>query len=160
MYSNGLQTNNRSSQIICTIHFSMKFWLSPDGRTRHLKYKLALDEVRTGSVRCFQSGQRSQAKTVEYLQVQSPAALEKLHDAKLAIADKLYNEEGVNSVNNTAVAHSGALLASMQLSECTCSLLRVFRHSVTSPTDQPTYNTYRNNWLAAMPPMVMRWLRV
>lgn len=84
--------------------FAHEVCLSPDGRTRHLKYKLALDEVTAPS---DTSNQRAEAKTIEYIQVQCAAALEKLHDTKLAIADKLQSDGGANSVGNTEAAHAG-----------------------------------------------------
>lgn len=89
--------------------FHHEICLSPDGRSRHLKYKLALDELLAPS---DATNQGSQAKTVEYLQVQSAAALEKMHDTKLALADKLTSEGGVNSADKTAAAHTGTLACS------------------------------------------------
>eukprot|EP00966_Prymnesium_polylepis_P259721 5999344-Prymnesium_polylepis.2 len=82
--------------------------LSPDGRTRHLLYKDALAELISPQ---DETNQRAsiRAKTVEYLQVQCAAALEKMHDPKLAIADKLTSQHGVNSFGKNAAAHEDTL---------------------------------------------------
>lgn len=78
--------------------------LSPDGRTRHLHYKLALKEALNPA---DESNQSCHAKTVEYLEVQCAAAIEKMHDAKLAIANKLSSQDGYNAVNKQSTAHAG-----------------------------------------------------
>lgn len=68
--------------------------LSPSGRVRHLHYKLALAELIDPS---DETNRRTREKTIEYLQVQATAALEKMYDPKLAIADKLTSQDGENS---------------------------------------------------------------
>eukprot|EP00966_Prymnesium_polylepis_P285371 6591997-Prymnesium_polylepis.1 len=60
--------------------------LSPNGRTRHVRFKLALAELLAPQ---DATNARTTRKTIEYLQVQAAAGLDKMHDAKLAIADKL-----------------------------------------------------------------------
>lgn len=92
--------------------FKHEVCLSPDGRTRHLKYKLALDEVLAPS---DGTNQRAEAKTIEYIQVQCAAALDKLHDTKLAIADKLHSDGGANSVRKSVAAHAGLQAAHLML---------------------------------------------
>ena len=78
--------------------------LSPNGKTRHLHYKLALDEVLNPQ---DESNIKTREKTIEYLQVQSEAGIFKLHDSKLALADKLTSQDGANSIGKQAVAHAG-----------------------------------------------------
>lgn len=78
--------------------------MSPNGRIRHLHYKLALQELLDPQ---DETNRRSREKTIEYLQVQCSAGLEKMHDAKLAIADKLTSLEGSNSVGKQSTAHAG-----------------------------------------------------
>lgn len=68
--------------------------LSPSGRVRHLHYKLALAELLDPS---DETNRATREKTIEYLQVQAKAALEKMYDPKLAIADKLTSQDGQNS---------------------------------------------------------------
>lgn len=63
--------------------------LSPNGRVRHLHYKCALSELLDPQ---DETNRRSQQKTIEYLQVQARAALEKMYDTKLAIVDKLTSQ--------------------------------------------------------------------
>lgn len=77
--------------------------LSPNGRVAHLHYKLALRELLDPE---DETNRRTTAKTVEYLQIQAAAALEKLYDPKLAIADKLSSQRGANSVALQAKAHA------------------------------------------------------
>lgn len=68
--------------------------LSPNGRVSHLHHKLALAELVDPA---DDTNRRTLAKTVEYLQVQAAAALHKMYDKKLAIADKLTSQEGESS---------------------------------------------------------------
>ena len=49
----------------------------------------------------------SHQKTVEYLQVQCAAAIYKMEDRKLAIADKLTALNGLNAFGNNSQAHAG-----------------------------------------------------
>jgi len=77
--------------------------LSPDGSKPHLLYKLARDELLqpTDATKI-----RTRAKTIEYLEVQCAAALRKMHDPKLALADKLTSQDGANSIGKQAQAHA------------------------------------------------------
>lgn len=77
--------------------------LSPNGRVRHLHYKLSLAEILDPT---DETNRRTQAKTIEYVQVQAAAALEKMYDRKLAIADKLSSQDGPNSYAKQAEAHA------------------------------------------------------
>lgn len=76
--------------------------LSPNGKVCHLNYTLALAELLDPQ---DETNQRSQLKTIDYLQVQAAAALQKLYDGKLAIADKLTSQGGCNSVGKQTKAH-------------------------------------------------------
>lgn len=75
--------------------------LSPNGRVRHLHYKLALTELLDPT---DATNRRTRAKTIEYLQVQAEAALHKMYDKKLAIADKLTSQDGENSFGRQGAA--------------------------------------------------------
>lgn len=77
--------------------------LSPNGRVRHLHYKLALAEVLDPA---DESNKHTRAKTIEYLEVQAKAALEKLYDQKLAIAGKLTSQGGAESFGKQSKAHT------------------------------------------------------
>lgn len=77
--------------------------LSPNGQTRHLHYKLSLAEILDPA---DETNMRTQSKTVEYIQVQAAAALEKMYDSKLAISDKLSSQDGVNSCGKQETAHA------------------------------------------------------
>lgn len=77
--------------------------LSPDGKVRHLHYKRALAEILDPQ---DPTNRRTQEKTIQYLQVQAAAALEKMYDAKLAIANKLSSQGGANSIEKQAAADS------------------------------------------------------
>ena len=68
--------------------------MSHDGRTKHLQYKLALREVLDPR---DATNQAVHDKTVEYLQVQSITGLDKMHEAKLAIANKITSLGGSNA---------------------------------------------------------------
>lgn len=75
--------------------------LSPDGKTKHLQYKLSLDELLDPS---DETNQATRQKTIEYLQLQCEAGLRKMHDPKLALADKLTSQDGANAIGKmTAV---------------------------------------------------------
>lgn len=77
--------------------------LSPNGKVRHLHFKCALAEVLDPR---DETNRRTQQKTIEYLQVQAKAALDKMYDSKLAIADKLSSQCGVNSLGRNATANA------------------------------------------------------
>lgn len=84
--------------------FSQHAILSPNGSTRHLLHALAKKELLDPE---DATHKLTQQKTLEYLQVQCAAALEKMHDSKLAIADKLTSQNGENSIHNRDAASSG-----------------------------------------------------
>ena len=77
--------------------------MSPDGRTRHLHFKLALDEALRPS---DPTNVASHQKTVEYL-MKCAAAIYKMEDHKLAITDKLTALNGRNAFGNNSQAHAG-----------------------------------------------------
>ena len=87
--------------------FETEFVLAPDGKTKHLINKLALQELIDPS---DVTNQRSRLKTIEYLEVQCKASLKKMHDAKLAIASKLSSQGGAGSAAKlTAQDHADLL---------------------------------------------------
>lgn len=71
--------------------------LAPDGRTRHLRFKLVRDELLDP---IDPSNVATRLKTIEYLEVQCRAALKKMHDPNLALRDKLSSCNGANSIGN------------------------------------------------------------
>lgn len=83
--------------------FTKEHVLSPDESEPHLKYKLVRDELLQPK---DPTNIRSRDKTIEYLEVQCVAALRKMHDKKLALADKLTSQDGVNSIGNQAQGHA------------------------------------------------------
>lgn len=70
---------------------------SPDKSTKHLIYRLARDELLQPKDR---TNARTQAKTIEYLELQCRAALSKMHDPKLALHNKLTSQDGAHAVAN------------------------------------------------------------
>lgn len=86
--------------------FNTQARLAPDGKTKHLLYRRALDELLHPT---DSTNAASEQKVIEYLEVQAAAAVRKLHDPKLALRDKLSSQDGVNSVRNAGVAHSDTI---------------------------------------------------
>lgn len=82
--------------------FTQQTVLSPDAQTKHLVYKLALDEVLNPT---DASNIRSQALTVEYLQVQCKAAIQKMHDVRTVLPQYLTSQNGELTMDKQAVAH-------------------------------------------------------
>lgn len=80
--------------------------VSPDGSTKHLVWKLALEELRSPS---DATNVATRAKCIEYLEVQCKAALRKMHDPRLAINNKLSSQEGVNCFANAQQAHEDTI---------------------------------------------------
>lgn len=76
--------------------------LAADGRTKHLVWKLARDELLQPM---DATNALTREKTVEYLEVQCVAALRKIHDPKLALMDKLTSHDGTCAVNASEEAH-------------------------------------------------------
>lgn len=66
--------------------------LAPDGRTKHLVWKLVRAELQTPN---DATNRATRAKCIEYLEVQCVAALRKLHDPKLALRNHLTSQDGV-----------------------------------------------------------------
>lgn len=87
------------------LHFTYNYdvVLSPNGRIRHLHYKLALAELLDPA---DATNQRTRSKTIEYIEVQAAAALEKMYDKRIAIADKLTSQDGAKSFAKQAQAHA------------------------------------------------------
>lgn len=86
--------------------FEEEFRLAPDGRTKHLLYKRAQQELLKPS---DPTNHAAEEKTIECLQIQSAAALRKLHDPKLALHDKLTSMDGENSIGNSTNAHNDTI---------------------------------------------------
>ena len=78
--------------------------VAPDGKTKHLVFKLARDELLTPTDPT-NAGQGVRLKTIEYLEVQCVAGLRKMHDPKLAIANKLTSQDGAMSFAKAQQAH-------------------------------------------------------
>lgn len=78
------------------------FIYAPDGRTRHLVWKLTLDELQSP---VDPTNVVTREKCIEYLEVQSIAALRKMHDPQLALRDKLTSQDGSKSYANSSAAH-------------------------------------------------------
>lgn len=76
--------------------------LAPDGKTKHLVWKLVRDELLLPN---DATNKLTHQKTIEYLEVQCIAGLRKMHDPKLAIRDKLTSKDGANAVRSTQDAH-------------------------------------------------------
>lgn len=86
--------------------FKEEFRLAPDGRTKHLLYQRALQELLHPS---DATNAATREKTIEYLQVQCVAALRKLHDPKLALCQQLTSQNGEYCTANTAEAHADTI---------------------------------------------------
>ena len=82
--------------------------LGPDGKTPHLAYKLAWDEL-LNPQDTTNSSAAVREKTIEYLEVQCVAGLRKLHDPKLALANKLTSQDGANSFAKSSQAHTDTI---------------------------------------------------
>ena len=78
--------------------------VGPDGKTKHLAYKLAHDEI-FSPVDPTNAAALVQQKTIEYLEVQCVAGLRKMHDPKLALSNKLTSQEGSSSFGKSAEVH-------------------------------------------------------
>lgn len=74
--------------------------LAPDGKTKHLRFKLVRDELLDPK---DPTNIATRLKTIEYLEVQCQAALRKMRDPKLALRDKLNSCDGANSFQNQVV---------------------------------------------------------
>lgn len=68
---------------------------SPDGSVSHLHFALLRDELFNPK---DPTNQRSRIKTIEYLEVQAAAGLEKITDKKLALARNVAGPDGVEDV--------------------------------------------------------------
>lgn len=76
--------------------------LAPDGKTKHLVWRLAIDELLSP---VDAANVLTQQKTIEYLETQCIAGLRKMHDERLALRDKLTSMNGSNSVGKSQEAH-------------------------------------------------------
>ena len=77
--------------------------LSPDGKTKHMQYKLAHDELFSPT---DESNQRTRQLTIEYLQVQAAAAITKLHDTRTVLPEYLTSQDGAKCWAKMAQAHA------------------------------------------------------
>ena len=84
-----------------------------DGTTKHRRWKVLAEAQRPQNV----ANQRATKMTVELAEVMAKAALLKLHDPKLALADKLSSQDGCNSLGKNAEAHEATKGA--HVSNCT-----------------------------------------
>ena len=80
--------------------------LSLDGKEKHPIYALVRDELFDPK---DTTNLATRDKTIEYLEVQCVAGLRKLHDPKLALADKLASQDGANSFAKSATAHADTI---------------------------------------------------
>lgn len=80
--------------------------LSPDGKSKHLVWKLALTELRTPA---DATNIATREKCIEYLEVQCKAALSKMHDPRLALHDQLSSVDGVYSYGKSEQAHKDTI---------------------------------------------------
>jgi hypothetical protein len=84
--------------------FNKKTCLGPDGKTKHLMWKLVRDEVLTPSDPT-NADPFVRQKTVEYLQVQMAAGLKAMRDKKRSIAKHLASQGGSQAFDQNAQAH-------------------------------------------------------
>jgi hypothetical protein len=84
--------------------FNKKTCLGPDGKTKHLLWKLACDEVLTPSDPT-NADPFVRQKTVEYIEVQMVAGLEAMRDKKRSIAKHLASQGGSQAFDQNAQAH-------------------------------------------------------
>ena len=79
------------------------FVMSPDGTTKHLKFKLAWEEI-------FKprdpTNVRTQAATVENLALQARAAILKMHDTRTVLPAYLTSQDGAQSIGKMAQGHA------------------------------------------------------
>eukprot|EP00966_Prymnesium_polylepis_P113401 2622040-Prymnesium_polylepis.1 len=132
--------------------------LSPDGSKPHLLYKLARDELLqpTDATKI-----RTRAKTIEYLEVQCAAALRKMHDPKLALADKLTSQDGANSIGKQAQAHADTQGCSASNDALAESAVRskilafgdsVMRRKKSKEGEEPQQEPAYLGWFHGLPP--------
>ena len=84
--------------------FNKKTCLGPDGKTKHLLWKLVRDEVLTPSDPT-NADPFVRQKTVEYLQVQMAAGLKAMRDKKRSIAKHLASQSGSQAFDQNEQAH-------------------------------------------------------
>ena len=73
-----------------------------DGKTPHARWKVLREAQQPQQA----ANQHARAMTVELAEVMAKAGLLKMHDPRLAIADKLTSQDGCNSIGKNAVAHA------------------------------------------------------
>lgn len=86
----------------CRFTMQEDFIYAPDGRTRHLVWKLSLDELQSPA---DSTNVATREKCIEHLEAQSIAALRKTHDPQLALRDKQTSQDGSKSYANSTAAH-------------------------------------------------------
>ena len=84
--------------------FNKKTCLGPDGKTKHLIWKLARTEVLTPSD-VTNAHEFVQQKTVQYLELQMVAGLQAMRDKKRAIAKHLASQDGEQAFDKNMQAH-------------------------------------------------------
>lgn len=89
-----------------TFTFEMETVLAADRVTKHRVWELARRELISPA---DATNAATQAKTIEYLEVQCAAGLRKMHDRKLALCDKLTSMDGENSVGRSEQAHDDTI---------------------------------------------------
>ena len=76
---------------------------APDGKTKHRVVEEVLRRLRAPTA---DSGEaQARPRMLEIIKAQAERCLEKMHDKKIALADKLESQGGLNSLSNNADAH-------------------------------------------------------
>lgn len=76
---------------------------SPDGKTTHLQYQKALDELLDPS---DETNKKTFDLTVEYLEVQCKAAIAKLHDSRTVLPEYLTSQDGAKCWSKVQQGHA------------------------------------------------------
>lgn len=80
--------------------------MSPDGTVKHLKFKLAWNEVFNPQ---DPTNVQTQAFTVENLALQARAAVLKMHDTKTVVPEYLTSQDGAKSIGKMAQGHADTM---------------------------------------------------
>ena len=83
--------------------YSKDVALSPDGKEKHLRYKLAREELLNPSE---ETNRLSTDLTIQYLQIQCAAGLTKLHDGRTILPQYLKSQDGELSWDKVAQGHA------------------------------------------------------
>lgn len=89
-----------------TYTFEQEKILAPDGQTPHLIWKMVRDELLAPT---DATNALTRTKTIEYLEVQCVAGLQKMHDPRLALRDKLSSVDGAHCVASSKEAHDDTI---------------------------------------------------